>query len=158
MPSSRISDTSSRGLIESYGSWKTYYPKRGETFESIAKQHRMSVSYLREVNGIRPRIRGVPTMLVVPVDAEAARVTRMPIMYAPPIPVRVRRIFHTVRRGETLASIADRHKVSTEDIARWNPGVRNAKAGQKLMLEVRVVTKHKRKRAVHKKKYKTARG
>jgi len=138
-------------------SWKTYYPKRGETFESIAKKHRMSVAYLKEVNGIRPRNSIVPTMVVVPVDAEAAHMQRLPIMYAPPIPVAVRRIFHTVRPGETLPSIANRYKVSADDITRWNPRVTKATPGQKLMLEVRAPAKVKRKKASGK-KYKTARG
>ena len=47
-------------------SWKTYYPKKGDTFEAIAKKHRMTVSYLREVNGINPRTKVLPTMVVVP--------------------------------------------------------------------------------------------
>jgi membrane-bound lytic murein transglycosylase D len=34
-------------------SWKTYYPKRGETFESIAKKHGMMVGQLKEVNASR---------------------------------------------------------------------------------------------------------
>ena len=35
-------------------SWKTYHPKQGETFESIAKKHGMAVGQLKEVNGIAP--------------------------------------------------------------------------------------------------------
>ena len=85
-------------------SWKTYHPKQGETFESIAKKHGMAVGQLKEVNGIPPRTKGVPRLLVVPTSATAS--TKMPIMYAPPIPVATRRIFHTVKKGETLASIA----------------------------------------------------
>ena len=131
-------------------SWQTYYPKKGETFESIAKKHRTSVSYLKEVNGISPRNKVVPTMVVVPTDAEAARMQRLPIMYAPPIPVQVRRVFHTVKPGETLAAIAKRHKVSVEDITRWNR-VTKATPGQKLMLEVRAPAKGKRKAKVRKK-------
>ncbi len=50
-------------------------------------------------------------------------------MYAPPIPVSTRRIFHTVKTGETLTSIAARHKVSVEDLKRWN-GVSQAVGGQ----------------------------
>jgi membrane-bound lytic murein transglycosylase D len=137
-------------------SWKTYYPKRGETFESIAKKHRIMVSYLKEVNGISQRNKVLPTMVVVPMDAEAARMQRLPIMYAPPIPVSVRRIFHTVKPGETLPVIAKKYKVSTEDINRWNPRVTKATPGQKLMLEVRAPAKAKHRKKVTSKKYKTA--
>ena len=138
-------------------SWKTYYPKKGDTFESIAKKHRMTVSYLKEVNGISQRSKALPSMVVVPIDAEAARTQRMPIMYAPPIPVSVRRVFHTVRQGETLPAIAKRYRVSTEDIQRWNPRVTKATPGAKLMLEVRAPAKKKaRKKTITGKKHKTA--
>ncbi|HWM44447.1 MAG TPA: transglycosylase SLT domain-containing protein [Burkholderiales bacterium] len=115
-------------------SWKTYHPTQGETFESIAKKHSMAVGQLKEVNGIPPRTKGVPRLLVVPTSATAS--TKMPIMYAPPIPVSTRRIFHTVKKGETLASIAAQHKVSAEDLKRWN-SVSQAVAGRTLAVEVR---------------------
>ena len=123
---------------ESLVSWKTYHPKQGETFESIAKKHRMAVAQLKEVNGISPRTKAVPRLLVVPTNdsAAAAGTRRLPIMYAPPIPVTTRKIFHTVKPGETLASIARNHRVSVEDLKRWN-GVSQAVAGRKLAVEVR---------------------
>jgi len=118
-------------------SWKTYYPKQGETFESIAKKHGMTVGQLKEVNGIAPRSKAPPRLLVVPTDIATAGATRrLPIMYAPPIPVTTRKIFHTVKSGETLASIARHHRVSVEDLKRWN-GVSQATAGRKLAVEVR---------------------
>jgi len=139
-------------------SWQTYYPKKGDTFESIAKKHRMTVSYLKEVNGIRPQNKVLPTMVVVPTDADAARTQRMPIMYAPPIPVSIRRVFHTVKPGETLPSIAKRYKVAADDITRWNPKVTKATTGQKLMLEVRAPAKGKPRKKATSKKVKTASG
>jgi len=51
---------------QSLVSWKPYYPKKGETLESIAKKHGMTVSHLKEVNGIRPRSSTVPSLIVVP--------------------------------------------------------------------------------------------
>ncbi len=128
-------------------SWKTYYPKAGESFESIAKKHGMTVGQLREVNGISARGKAVPRLLVVPISATAAAAStrKLPLMYAPPIPVTTKRIFHTVKRGETLTSIANRHRVSAEDLKRWN-GVSSAVAGRKLAVEVRAVAKPKPKR------------
>ena len=123
-------------------SWKTYHPKRGETFESIARKFRMAVAQLKEVNGIGPRVRAVPSLLVVPSNGEAINARKLPIMYAPPIPVRVRRIFHRVRVGETQASIAKRYGVAVEDLKRWNPGS-SFRPGQQLALEVRAPTKRK---------------
>jgi len=121
-------------------SWKSYHPKQGETFESIAKKHGIMVGQLKEVNGIAVRSRQVPRLLVVPTKADSAigasTAQRLPIMYAPPIPVTTRRVFHTVKKGETLTSIANRYKVSVEDVKRWN-GVSTAVAGKTLALEVR---------------------
>jgi membrane-bound lytic murein transglycosylase D len=137
-------------------SWQTYYPKKGDTFESIAKKHRMSVAQLKEVNGISARNKVLPTMVVVPLEGSTTRIEKMPIMYAPPIPVTVRRVFHTVKQGETLPAIAKKYKVSPEDITRWNPKVTKATPGQKLMLEVRAPAKAKPRKKVTAKKYKTA--
>jgi peptidoglycan lytic transglycosylase D len=140
---------------QSLVSWKTYYPKKGETFESIAKKHHMTVGQLKEVNGIGTKVRALPTMLVVPVNGAAADLQRMPIMYAPPIPVAVRRIFHTVKAGETLASIARRYKVSVDDIQRWNRTTRVA-TGQKLMLEVRAPARGKARKKATARTYRKA--
>jgi len=121
-------------------SWKTYHPRQGETFESIAKKHGITLGQLKEVNGIAPRSKAVPRLLVVPTKAEssvgASSAQRLPIMYAPPIPVTTRKVFHTVKRGETLTSIARRYKVAVDDLKRWN-GVSQAVAGKTLAVEVR---------------------
>ncbi|HUQ26240.1 MAG TPA: transglycosylase SLT domain-containing protein [Burkholderiales bacterium] len=138
-------------------SWQTYYPKKGDTFESIAKKHRMSVAQLKEVNGISARNKVVPTMVVVPMEGSTTRLEKMPIMYAPPIPVSVRRVFHTVKQGETLPAIAKRYSVSAEDITRWNR-VTKATPGQKLVLEVRAPAKGKPRKKATGKKVKTVGG
>jgi len=123
-------------------SWKTYYPKKGESLESIAKKHGMTVSYLREVNGISPRSRTVPSLIVVPANGHpGGGIARLPIMYAPPIPITYRRIYHTVKPGETLASIARRYRVSLEDMKRWNP--KGAAVGERVTMEVRAKSKGK---------------
>ena len=113
-------------------SWKTYKPKRGDTLESIARQHRMSLAQLREVNGISPRARRMPEVLVVPIEGGAESFARLPIMYAPPIPSGGRT--HVVRRGETPWSIARRYGVSVKDLQRWNRIRTHITAGQRLTI------------------------
>ncbi|HYD56089.1 MAG TPA: transglycosylase SLT domain-containing protein [Burkholderiales bacterium] len=126
-------------------SWKTYNPKKGETLESIARKHGMTLAQLKEVNGIAARSRAVPGLLVVPTSAAgAAALRRLPIMYAPPIPIVYRRIWHTVKPGETLASIARRYDVTTLDLRRWNPGAR-VSAGQRVAVDVRSTPRPKAK-------------
>jgi membrane-bound lytic murein transglycosylase D len=121
-------------------SWQTYEPKKGDTLESIAKRFGVAVAQLKEVNGIGPRVRAMPAMMVVPTgpsSAGARDLGRMPIMYAPPIPVSgPRRFSHTVKTGETLPGIAARYRVSVEDLRRWNQ-VGRLTTGQKLTIETR---------------------
>jgi membrane-bound lytic murein transglycosylase D len=117
-------------------SWKSYAPRRGESFESIAKKHGMTVGQLKEVNGIAPRMHTLPSLIVVPVSSHAAaEMGRLPIMYAPPIPITYRRIYHTVKPGETLDSIGRRYGVALEDMKRLNPN--GAVVGERVFMEVR---------------------
>lgn len=121
-------------------SWTTYSPKKGDTLESIAKKHNMTVNHLKEVNGIPARSRNLPSLMVVPATRSSAMaMTRLPIMYAPPIPITYRRIYHTVKPGETLASIAKRYGVAVDDMKRLNP--KGAVVGQKVTMEVRASAK-----------------
>ena len=125
-------------------SWHTYHPKKGDTLESIARRHGMTLAQLKEVNGIARRTRAVPSLLVVPASAASVSARRLPIMYAPPIPVLMRRVFHTVKPGETLLSIAKRYGVLVEDLKRWNPMGRLT-PGQRIALEVRATARPKPK-------------
>jgi membrane-bound lytic murein transglycosylase D len=126
-------------------SWKTYHPTKSDTLESIAKKHGLSLAQLKEVNGISARTRTVPSLLVVPLDRTVSTgMNRLPIMYAPPIPIRTRRIFHTIKAGESFASIAKRYGVALDDLRRWNPGS-GITPGKKLAVEVRAPTKSKAK-------------
>ena len=113
-------------------SWKTYKPVRGDTLESIARKHGLSLAQLREVNGIHPYARRMPELLVVPTERGAEAFARLPIMYAPPIPRGGRT--HVVRRGETPWSIARRYGVSVKDLQRWNRIRTHITAGQRLTI------------------------
>jgi len=116
-------------------SWQTYTPRPGEKLESIAKRFGVSLARLREVNGVTARTRGVPSMLVVPVNG-AAEGGSLPLIYSPPTPaVQTRTQAHTVKAGETLASIAGRYKVTPDDLRRWNP-IGRLIVGQQLRIEV----------------------
>jgi membrane-bound lytic murein transglycosylase D len=119
-------------------SWQTYQPQRGDTLEGIAKKHGVSLAQLKEVNGITPRARGMPPLLVVPTGASRDD-GRLPIMYAPPIPVPGPRTFtHTVKAGETLPGIAVRYNISADDLKRWNKDkVGRLQPGQKLVVQTK---------------------
>ncbi|MGH8705781.1 MAG: transglycosylase SLT domain-containing protein [Burkholderiales bacterium] len=117
-------------------SWRAYNPKAGEKLEGIAKKFGLTLAQLKEVNGIGPRVRTTPSLLVVPATG-SADLGRLPIMYAPPIPVPApRMVKHTVKPGETLTRIASRYRVSPEDIRRWNR-IGRLSAGQRLTIHAR---------------------
>ncbi len=132
-------------------SWQTYQPKGGEKLEAIAKRFGVSVSQLREVNGITPRTRGIPSVLVVPVNGSGAETAgRLPLMYAPPIPVAATRtLVHTVKSGETLISIAGHYKVTPDDLRRWNP-IGRLTIGQQLRIQVPAAASNSSSKRVHK--------
>jgi peptidoglycan lytic transglycosylase D len=142
LPADRV-DTFHENLIKhddkSLVSWQTYQPKRGDTLESIAKRFGVGVAQLKEVNGIGPRVRAVPALLVVPTaPGDGKRESaRLPIMYAPPIPLAGRRTFvHTVKVGETLPAIAGRYRISVDDLRRTNQ-IGRLVAGQKLVVQTK---------------------
>ena len=117
-------------------SWQAYAPKKGESLEAIAKRFAVPVARMKEVNGITPRNRATPALLVVPLNG-ATDTGRLPIMYAPPIPVATpRTVSHTVKPGETLGTIALRYRVSVDDLKRWNP-IGRLTVGQTLRIQAR---------------------
>jgi membrane-bound lytic murein transglycosylase D len=113
--------------------------QRGETIQRIADDYHVSARRLALLNGIgrkHPLRRGMVLTVPASLDAPAPAVLdagdpRAATDYVPPrnIAPRTRvqgqssgegRVTHTVRRGETLASIAQRYGVKIEDIRRWN--------------------------------------
>jgi len=117
-------------------SWRVYHPKAGETLGSIARQHHLTIEQLKRVNGIAQHSWAIPRVMVVPLKGvDIAAAGKLPIMYAAPVRSRgtVRGV-HVVKRGETLSSIAARHRVSVADLKRWNELGRYLQVGQKVYI------------------------
>jgi membrane-bound lytic murein transglycosylase D len=87
--------------------WRYHRVAPGDTLESVARAYRASVDELAAANqlGGSASLDGVEG-LVVPTHPVSA----------PPASA----LAHTVRRGETLVTIADRFGVSLSDLRRWN--------------------------------------
>ncbi len=116
-------------------SWTVYHPEHGDTFGKIAKRYGVKIAELKKVNGIPQRSWRLPKLLVVPTRSEALAAAKLPVMYAPPIPVSGRvGIVHHVRKGDTLWSIARRYQVSVAALKRWNRVGRELHVGQKIYI------------------------
>jgi membrane-bound lytic murein transglycosylase D len=102
-------------------SWQAYRLKEGESIAQVAAKFGLSAETLRTVNGLgaRSRVHGGHLLLVPaerPSSVADASLSRAVFTVAP----QGRTFFHTVRRGETLGSIARRYQVSMDELRDWN--------------------------------------
>jgi len=135
-------------------SWQVYTFKRGDKLEQIAAKHGISLARLKQVNGIGRRTKAAPGFqLLLPL--KGAQIEPLPAMYQPPAApearTTVRKLSYTVQNGDTLLKIAQRFKVSTDDLRKWNQIGRLA-AGQRLTIEVRQTTSAKSTKSAKKKR------
>ncbi|MFA6015648.1 MAG: transglycosylase SLT domain-containing protein [Gallionellaceae bacterium] len=120
-------------------SWQPYKTKRGENFDHLAPRFGLSANQLRSINGLssRAKISNGQTLLVPDLvnDLEendfAAFNTHL-VSIDEPLSSRV--LKHTVRKGETLKSIAKRYRVSPGKLAEWNSGLKKIKVGQRITI------------------------
>ena len=141
-------------------SWQIYTLRPGDKLDHIAARSGVSLARLKEINGIGRRTKVAPGyQLMLPL--KGASLEPLPAMFRPPASpearTAVRKVSYTVQRGDTLPRIAQRYKVSTDDLRTWNQIGRLA-AGQHLVIQVRQTGPVKnaksanKKRAVKKKK------
>jgi membrane-bound lytic murein transglycosylase D len=89
-------------------SWRRHRVEPGETLASIAKKYRVTPVAIAEANNIeRNAVLEPGTKLTIPVTQSAWETKRLLVSYR-------------VRRGDTLAGIADRFSVNLEDVRKWN--------------------------------------
>jgi membrane-bound lytic murein transglycosylase D len=116
-------------------SWRPYQVKIGEGLDQIAPQFGIELDELKRVNGLTGRKRVTPGFtLLVPARSGFAPAA-LPIAAfkdAPPdLPP-----WHKVKRGETLAQIAERYGLTVGELKRVNGLSRNAvPAGRRLRLQ-----------------------
>jgi len=94
--------------------WQRHDVRQGETVSLLAARYGTSVSAITSANGLRDasRIR-VGDSLAIPVghrDPEGERVTS----------AAKHTVTYTVKKGDTISSIARRHGKSAKDLLRWN--------------------------------------
>jgi len=123
-------------------SWTAWRVPSTMNAAAIAKQHGISESELRDVNRIPPRmaLKAGATLLVPrqgKLDADVPEhVADNGQLLLAPESNGLRKTKVKARAGDTLASLAKRHKVSLDDLQEWNPQHVKTKlrAGQPVVL------------------------
>jgi membrane-bound lytic murein transglycosylase D len=136
-------------------SWQTYILKPGDKLEAIASRNGMTLAKLKQVNGIRPKAKiGPGQPLLVPVKGSGAATENLPALFQQPsVPeprTQIRKVIYTVKAGDTLPAIAQRHKVSVDDLRRWN-NIGRLTAGQKLSIQMKTTVSSSGKKSGSKK-------
>ncbi len=96
-----------------------YKVRSGDSFWTISRKYDVGVRQLAKWNGMAPAdlIRPGQTLtLWIPVN-NVAKVSALPSMNRDSM---IRKVAYKVRRGDSLARIADKFNVTISDIARWN--------------------------------------
>lgn len=116
-------------------SWQVYHPKRGESLANIAKANGISLTELKNANNINARqARATTASLLIPIkDAKnllqhnytelAANASRQGTTIGSDIVIRRQQntvSTHTIKRGDTLYSLARRYNTSVDELRRLN--------------------------------------
>lgn len=111
-------------------SWEAYQSKKGESYAAIAKRYGISVKTLRSLNGLsKKQHRAVAQTLLVPRSAKGRIMLASLEQPSDGKPgkgdIRVLRRspnirVHTVKRGDTLFSLAKRYNTSVTELRRLN--------------------------------------
>jgi LysM repeat protein len=102
---------------------------KGQTLYSISKAYNVTVDQLTRANEIPPAGIKEGQMLKVPANASASASTA-----AVPAQQDERYLYHTVKRGETLSSVAGEYGISVRDLKKANKRLLFPHEGDILMI------------------------
>ncbi len=112
--------------LENYGkplvSWQPYHAKRGEKLDAIASRHGISSARLKDANGInlkRGRLASNQVLLVPGTSGAKLETATFTDIKTESLTLANGRVY-SVRKGDTLLSIAKRHGVKAEQIKAWS--------------------------------------
>lgn len=123
---------------------KFHTVKKGETLQAIARRYNLSVATLKQANKIKGNALKVGSRLAIatPSAPQAKEVaTARQEKSSPAASAKTKAgpkiARHTVKKGDTLFSIAKRYKVELDDLKRWNKlAGNNLKVGSTLTIQL----------------------
>jgi len=122
--------------------WKRYKIKNNQTLGHIAQKHHITVEQLKSINKIRSNNIRAGRYLIIPVASKGmshyalSKAQREKHRRAINRKGKGKKVFHTVKTGDSLWDLSRLYKVGTQQIARWN-GMSPKdilRAGQKLVI------------------------
>ena len=128
-------------------SWQAYTLRPGDKLDKVAPRFGMTVANLKAINGISGKAQPKPglTLLVAGNDGASSleaieSLPEQPKMAEIAAPASAAPRSHTVRKGDTLKSIAKQYDVSVADLKKINK-LRNDKVESGMRLQLAVVEK-----------------
>jgi membrane-bound lytic murein transglycosylase D len=130
--SQRLKRTQDRSKGQSGSTKITYEVMSGDSFWSIAKQHKVTINQLAKWNGMAPKdtLKKNQKLIIWSQQTKSGPTSNSII----------RKVAYRVRNGDSLARIAGKFNLSVNDIERWNPVDKSSyiHPGQRLTLFVDV--------------------
>ena len=131
----KLSQASNQQLLR----WKRYIVAKGDTLGKIAQQHNSNVAALQRINKLSGNTIRLGQALLIPIAADNES------NYELSAPNRIakaqqqnsgNRVDYTVQQGDTLWDISREHKVTVEQLTKWNGIAKRSalKPGQKLAI------------------------
>ena len=115
--------------------WQAYQSKKGERLDKLAAEYGLTIEQLRSINGLPPNAKlSTGQALLVPriSDNEQNEFQVFNTHLVPFDQLLSNAVRHTVRKGDTLSSIARRYRVRLSSLQSWNKGVKILRPGQKI--------------------------
>lgn len=122
-------------------SWQRHTVARGDTLGKIAQQYKTSVSAIQSLNELSSHTIRIGQHLLVPVSAKNVSDYQLSqagrIAQAQQKTNAAQRINYTVKQGDTLWDISRAHKITVNQLTRWNGMTARdtLRPGQKLVIE-----------------------
>ena len=115
--------------------WQAYQSKKGERLDKLAALYGLSIEQLRSINGLPPNAKlSTGQALLVPRISEDGedKFEAFNTHLVPFDQLLANAVRHTVRKGDTLSSIARRYHVRLSSLQSWNKGVKILRPGQRI--------------------------